>query len=424
MVGTIQDVTERTRAEMERERLLVHERALAQVAQSVVQDLTLSRVVETVIEQTVGVLEADVVGVWLADPGRRELTLQAFRGKSAMTTALLRNLSYDSPSVTARAAATGRVQLCQNPQTEARGLPITEETTREEGIQTILALPLHSRGMLVGAVTFAWRTARALAPADLEFNATIANLFAVAIANASLYEQVKETLRLREEFMAGVAHALRTPVTVIKASSQFTMKVDAREEMARQTLEKIVGQVDRVSTIIDDLLNVMRLRQGELALRRERIDLTVLARENVERINRTAEPGRVRLSSAAPVVVEGDRGLIGRVLGRIVENALLYSPEGTPVDVVTTREGVHGIISVTDHGPGIPPERQRHVFEPFYESVPAGAPGYVGIVSLGLYLSKQLLDAVGGRIWLHSKPGKGTTFSFSLPSATAPSPPR
>jgi signal transduction histidine kinase len=201
------------------------------------------------------------------------------------------------------------------------------------------------------------------------------------------------------------------------------MKVDAREEIARQTLEKVVRQTDQVSTIIDDLLNVMRLRQGDLVLRRERVDLTALAWENVEKINQLAEPGRVRLSSDGPVVVMGDPGLIGRVLVRIVENALLYSPAGTPVDVETKREGARGIISVTDRGPGIPPERQRHVFEPFYESVPAGAPGYVGIVSLGLYLSKQLLDAVGGQIELRSTPGQGTTFLFSLPLTTARFPP-
>jgi signal transduction histidine kinase/PAS domain-containing protein len=417
MIGTIQDITERTRVEQEREQHLAREQALAGIAQALVQDLTLAHVVDSVVEQTSTVLRADVIGVWLADAKKRELHLQAFRGSSTDVAELLRCLSYDSPSVTARAAAVGESQLRQKPQVEASDLPITERTTRQEGIQTILALPLHSHGALVGVVTFAWRTPWPISSDELEFEKTIASLCAVAIANARLYDQVREALRLREEFMAGVAHALRTPVTVIKGSSQFAMKVDAREQMAHQTLEQVVRQSDQISAIIDDLLNVMRLRQGELALRRERLDLAVVAHDVVEQVNRASEGNPVELSATGPLVVEVDPGLVERILARIIENAQLYSPRGSSVDVRASREGTEGIISVTNRGPGIPLERQQHVFEPFYESVPPGSPGYVGIVSLGLYLSKQLLTALGGRIWLTSPPGKGTTLSFGLPLA-------
>jgi signal transduction histidine kinase/PAS domain-containing protein len=417
MLGTIQDITERTRIEQEREQHLAREQALARISQALVQDLTLARVVGAVVEQASTVLFADVIGVWLADSEKRELRLQAFHGRSPETASLLRHLSYDSPSVTARAAATGELQLRQKPQVESSDLPITQLTTREEGIQTILAMPLHSRGVLVGVVSIAWREPRPIAPDELEFDATVASLCAVAISNAALYDQVRETLRLREEFMAGVAHALRTPVTVIKGSSQFAMKVDAREQMAHQTLEQVVRQSDQISAIIDDLLAVMRLRQGDLALRRQCLDLTALARDVVEQFNRASEANRVELTATDPFEVDADPGLVERILVRVIENALLYSPEGSSVDVRARREGTEGVISVTNQGPSIPPERQRHVFEPFYESVPPGSPGYVGIVSLGLYLSKQLLAALGGRIWLTSFPGEGTTLSFGLPLA-------
>jgi PAS domain S-box-containing protein len=225
---------------------------------------------------------------------------------------------------------------------------------------------------------------------------------------------LKELERVREEFMAAVAHELRSPITVIKGRSQLALLRDARVEPARQAFDMIVQQADRIAQIVDDLLTVVRIRPGRRALTWERVDLSRLVHEVVARTARAYPRDQFHVDVAGPLVVDGDQTLLGDVVDRLLENAVHYSPDGAPITVIATRRDGEAVVSISDHGVGIAPERQPHVFEPFYELVPPGRPGYTGLVSLDLYLSKQIVEAHGGRIWFASTPGKGSTFSFSL----------
>jgi signal transduction histidine kinase len=202
---------------------------------------------------------------------------------------------------------------------------------------------------------------------------------------------------------------------VIQGRAQRTLKVDAREELARAGLEQILHAAERIDHLVDDLVAVLRVHPGGTALHRERFDLGNLTRELVEGTARTTEHYRFDVNSTEPMPVEADRALIGEVLSRFLENGMRYAPEGGRIEVRVRRQGDEAVVSVEDHGFGIARERQRHVFEPFYELIPAGTPGYVGLVSLGLYLSKQIIEAHGGRVSFVSVPGQGSTFSFSLP---------
>jgi len=124
------------------------------------------------------------------------------------------------------------------------------------------------------------------------------------------------------------------------------------------------------------------------------------------------------LSVGDSLVVEGDRDLVAEVISRLMEHAVRYSPTGRLVELCVRHDGAAAVVSVTSYGTGVAPERRPHIFEPFYEPVPPGDEGYVGTVSLGLYLSKQIVEAHGGQIWFTDGPNGGSTFSFSLPLRT------
>jgi signal transduction histidine kinase len=172
-----------------------------------------------------------------------------------------------------------------------------------------------------------------------------------------------------------------------------------------------------MNLLIEDLLTVTRLKVGVAELRLQPVDLALLMKEVLGHNAEVAERHTITFVPDGPLVVEADRELIALVLTRLLENALEAEPEGGPIELDARSEEGSALVSVVDHGAGIPPERQEHIFEPFYEAVPSGRPGYVGVVSLRLHLCKRILDAHGGRIWFTSSPDAGSTFTFSLPKA-------
>ena len=415
VIGVATDVTERVHAEQERERLLARERAMAQIAQALVRELGLAPVVDVVVDQSQRVLGADVVGVWLADTTHRVLDLLSYRGKSPAVAKKMRRVPFDAPSISALAARTQQVQLAEDIAASEPSLTLLREVAAAEGMRSAVAIPLISRGRLVGVVTYASHLPRYFTSHDVQFNVTVADLFAVAIENAHLYDEVRRTLRLREEFLAAAAHELRTPITVIRGNSQLLLKTDAVEPRVRGSLETILRHADRVTLLVDDLLTIAKVRPGLIQLNRSAFDLGSLVQSQTEAVARTTDRHQFAVDVDRPLTVDADRHLIAEVIRRLLENALRYSPDGGSIQVAAQKQNHQAVVSVTDHGVGIPIERQSHAFEPFYELVPAGLPGYVGMVSLGLTVSKQIVNAHGGRIWLRSKPGQGSTFSFSLP---------
>jgi signal transduction histidine kinase len=147
---------------------------------------------------------------------------------------------------------------------------------------------------------------------------------------------------------------------------------------------------------------------------RDRVDLRVLLTEHVTRMSRTTDNPLLLVADEA-LIIDADRQRVGEVLAHLLENAIRYSPPSRPIEIQLGCADNEALVSIHDHGPGIPPERQPHVFEPLYEPLPSGATGYAGMAGMGLHLSSRIIEAHGGRIWLESAPEAGTTFRFSLP---------
>lgn len=394
--------------------------ALGQVAQALVRELTLERVADVIVEQAQRVLRAQRVAVYFANLERRELRLLAQRGFSAQTVAEVRILPFTAPLLSTLAARTGQPQEISDSAAVGPELSMARRISEREALRgAILSRPLFAKGRLVGVLSFVVPTLHSLTAEERGLIRAFADLCAAAIDNARLYEESRETLQLREEFISAAAHELKTPVTAIKGYVQAMNKWAPRGHEPHEAiaLDVINRQCDRINRRVEEMLEAVRLRHIPPERRHARFDLGDMASEVVQRLQVTTPLHRLVLQCEGAASVEADRERIEEVLVGFLDNAVKFSPGGGDVEVrVFTLDG-EAIVAVTDHGVGVPKERQPHVFEPFYDIVPTGAPGYRGVVPLSLYLSKLAIELHAGRIWLETEEGRGSTFYFSLPLA-------
>jgi signal transduction histidine kinase len=178
-------------------------------------------------------------------------------------------------------------------------------------------------------------------------------------------------------------------------------------------LDAIQRGVQRMSVMIDDLTEMARIEGGQLQLKREPIELAAYLRDFLQRSAIILDASRIHLEVAAevaPVLVDHDR--LDRIFTNLLSNAFKYADPETPVQVRVFAQEGEITVSVTDHGRGIPPDDVAHLFQRFYRAKGESRAKGIG---LGLYITKQLVDAHGGRIWIESEVGKGSTFTFTLP---------
>jgi signal transduction histidine kinase len=231
--------------------------------------------------------------------------------------------------------------------------------------------------------------------------------------------RLREFDRLKDEFIAIVSHELRTPLTSVYGAAMTLGKHQLDDARRNELLEIISTEAARLSRLLDDILWVSRLDSGRARPYITPVEPLPLA-EDVVDATRTHLPHGLSLEllhdSPLPQVA-ADSDKLRQVLVNLVENAVKYSRAGT----VQVRLGSHyGTVrfSVRDEGPGIPPGQQERIFEKFYRLDPNMTQG-VGGTGLGLYICRELVDAMNGDIWVESAPGEGSTFSFELPVAKA-----
>ncbi|WP_224247506.1 ATP-binding protein [Hyalangium gracile] len=415
----VHDITDRKQVEQERARLLDRELAMSRMSQALVREVELERIAHVAIEQSLHALGADAVGLWLAKPEHSQLSLISSHGLTPRVRDALQIVPFDAPLITAQAARRETIQVIESVLGE--DVPsLCRKIALEEGFRGMVAIPLHSRGHLVGVMTCFTDSPRCFGQRDLEFHRMVGQLFAMAIEKARLFQEVREALRLREEFMSAAAHELRTPVTTIQTWAEILTRMEVNSVRQQKGLTAIARNTRRLAQLVEHLFAAVWMAPGLPKIERGQFDLGAVVEEKVKSISRTTE-NPIHVDSVGSVMVDGDRQRMGDVVAHLLENAIRYSPPGGTISVELQSDDREAVVSVRDQGPGIPPERQPHVFEPLYEPLPPGATGYTGVVGLGLHLSWQIVEAHGGRIWLESQPGEGTTFCFSIPLGEAES---
>ncbi|MBI2942020.1 MAG: PAS domain-containing protein [Chloroflexi bacterium] len=227
----------------------------------------------------------------------------------------------------------------------------------------------------------------------------------------------KQAEQLREDYIHTISHDLRAPLTIISGHAQMLQRTLLREGLdgpKQRGVEAILTSARRANAMIQDLLEAARLETGQVKLNPRPVGLGQFVRDLVGRLAGAGEAERIRVETPEglpPVAADPDR--LERILMNLLSNALKYSSPGSEITVRLERRGGEVVTSVTDHGPGIAPEELSHLFERHYRTREA-TERREGL-GLGLYITKGLVEAHGGRIWVQSELGKGSTFSFTLP---------
>jgi len=245
----------------------------------------------------------------------------------------------------------------------------------------------------------------------------------VVYAFRSLTEE-RALEELKGEFIATVSHELRTPLAAIYGSAQTLLREDIEldESGQKRLLDVIAQESERLSRIADDILFANKLDSGQFVLGEKRIDLLALAREVVDQMRACfASRDDISIDLEVPATIDslvGDSDKLRQVLINLIDNAVKYSPDGGRIDVaVEARDG--GVrISIRDEGIGIAPLEQRRIFGKFYRVDPALTRG-VGGTGLGLYICRELVRRMEGRLSVRSEEGKGSTFIVELPVQAA-----
>jgi len=245
----------------------------------------------------------------------------------------------------------------------------------------------------------------------------------VPIGRGQIWKDIttdREVERMKASLMATVSHELRTPLAAIKGYVSTLLADDVAWDPAsqREFLITISEETDRLSALVSDLLDLSRIEGGSLKVRREVINLKELISEAAQ--NAHPAPGdrlEIHVPENLPPIFADPRH-IRVVLRNLIENAVKYGGENTPIRVIVTAEVEDIVIRVEDQGPGIPPEHIPHIFESFYR-VEGGLTRQASGAGLGLAICRGFVEAHGGKIWVEPL-AKGTCVAFSLPLKPPP----
>lgn len=270
------------------------------------------------------------------------------------------------------------------------------------------------------------RAARKLAQGDLTQRVPVFardELGRVAEAFNEMAARLQRSEELRRRMIQDIAHELRTPLTVIQGDLQAIL--DGVFEPTPETIASIHEESLLLSRLIHDLRELSLAEAGELPLHRQPVDLREIVRQAATVLQPRMETKGIELrveTPEEPLPVEVDPQRIRQVLLNLLSNAERHTPEGGGITVQAERQGGKAQVSVSDSGPGIPPDDLPYVFERFWRGDKSRTRSSGG-TGLGLAIAKQLVEAHGGRIWAESPPGRGATFAFALPlSPQAPDP--
>ncbi|MDQ3044187.1 MAG: GAF domain-containing protein [Chloroflexota bacterium] len=345
--------------------------------------------------------------------------------EAAMTAALAGATATLGEGVIGRVAETGE-PLLFNPAEPAQLRELLRPSLHafftEQGMSALLVVPMRARDRVAGTVVL-WRDrgGRSYTAGDQVTLQDLADRAGLAIENAQLYHRAQEAVQARDQFLSIAAHELRTPVAGIKGYAQMLQRAQERENLTPERLRQGLGVVDRASDqlarLTSDLLDVSRIRLGQLPLRPERMDLSILVNDVAARYRELA----LATHQVTTRVAETDCALVGdvdrleQVLTNLCDNALKYSPEGGEV-LLTLGAAENGLlVTISDRGIGLPAGGEEAIFEPFGRAANAVVKNMPGL-GLGLYICRDIVKRHGGRIWAESPgEGQGTTIHLWLP---------
>jgi signal transduction histidine kinase len=303
----------------------------------------------------------------------------------------------------------------------ARAHPALASSYRAHGVRSLLISPISAADQRLGALEAYTDHQPVFSEDDLDLVKLLADQAAVILESRALIDEAarvrahEEAARLKDDFISAAAHDLKTPLTTLVAQAQFLERRAETQPTAPADLpglRRIVREAKRLSALVLELLDASRLEQGKLVGEREPVDLVELARDVARRDSYQGR--RIDVSAGGPVVGSYDPRRIGQVLENLVENAVKYSPDESEVHIDLAQRDGEAYVDVTDEGIGIPAGDLPQIFERFHRGANVDDRRFAGM-GLGLFICKGIVEQHGGRIWVESRVGTGSTFHVVLP---------
>jgi signal transduction histidine kinase len=305
-------------------------------------------------------------------------------------------------------------------QASRTGKPVMAEPTEERPV-AIMAVPMLLKDGSVGVIELE-RADRSFDSSEERVASALGNHVALALKNLQLAEHAREVAalkkidRLKTELLSTVSHELRTPLSSIKGYATTLLEHGEilSPEEAREFLEIIDSESDRLDELIRNLLDMSRLEAGVLRIDREPTDLAEVGRACMTRVQRHTDRHQLLMDWDTDHLADVDASRVAQVMTNLLENAVKYSPDGGEIVLSAQPLGAMLQVSVADQGVGIPQRDLHRVFDRFHR-VEGEISKRVGGTGLGLAICQRLVEAHGGKIWVESRIGKGSTFFFTVP---------
>jgi K+-sensing histidine kinase KdpD len=286
-----------------------------------------------------------------------------------------------------------------------------------EAVRSWLAVPIVRKGLGIGLVEVDSTEVDAFDSDDEALLRSIVSVLAGAVEVAAHHDDDQRTTALRDAFVGVISHELRTPVTTIYGLARILRRrwltLDA--ETRDQAIIDIEEEADRLTRLIEDLLILSRVEQGRVRVEAEPINLARIVRRIAD-VERERHPGR-RYAFKSPVdlpLAAAEPTYVEQVVRNLLSNAAKYSPGSTTIEVFLEPGEDEVIVRVLDRGIGVDEETSRRAFELFYRTTDASR--IAGGAGIGLFVCRQLIEAMGGRVWMAPRPGGGAEVGFSLPT--------
>jgi signal transduction histidine kinase len=390
--------------------------------------LDLETVLETIVARAVDLSGTDCGVIYEYDEGAQEFNLRASHRMEQEAVEALRYARIRAGEGAAGRAATSRapVQIADTFDQRERSTSRIRPLLNRLGYRSLLTVPLLREQKILGGLTVWRRQAGEFDPEVVNLLQTFATQSALAIHNAQLFREIQAkgreleaANRHKSEFLANVSHELRTPLNAVIGFSEVLLEKLFGELNDKQNeyVDDILSSGRHLLSLINDILDLSKIEAGHMELELTTFDLPNALDNALVLIRERASRHGVRLERVVDEQLgdfRGDERKIKQVLVNLLSNAVKFTPEGGKIQVRAGLDNGAVKISVSDTGIGIAPEHHETIFEEFRQVGSDYARKREG-TGLGLTLTKKFVEMHGGRIWVESEPGKGSTFTFTLP---------